>query len=66
MNMELLVSHFGTLLMSSTAISFLLFSFFLTFPIVRYSRKQKKTMFRKLEVFPSSGEGKRHLLSWAS
>jgi hypothetical protein len=36
----------------------------MTLPIVRYSKKQKNTTFRKLDLFPSSGEPLRLALSY--
>jgi hypothetical protein len=38
---------------------------FWTFSIVQYSKKLENTTFRRLDLFPSSGqEGKEHLHSW--
>jgi hypothetical protein len=41
---------------------------FWTLSIVQYSNKLENTTFRKLDLFPSSGqgEGKLHLVSWVS
>jgi hypothetical protein len=38
---------------------------FLDFGNCQYSRNWKATTFQKLDLFPFSGEGGRHLLSWA-